>query len=273
MTIGNGSFGALVRGNPDKEIITLSHERLFLPEYPPTAAPDLGGNMDRIRKLTLQGKGEEAAELAVQLGVEAGIEDLIWTDPLVPACQIEMQSLDDEKVIAYGRSVNYDTGESITAWTTEKGLYHRKAFISRPDDLFALKFQSLDKAPINVKIRLTQLPAEDSEVNSDLEDEFSGSDLIDNVTATVDKDGSLRYTTLFKKKWEGSLKGFIVEANVKTVNGNIESKDGWLLVEDADEIIILSKILLSWEHPLPTTPGLGDYTDSNYDEMLSNHHN
>jgi len=123
MIIGNGTFGALVRGNPNSEIITLSHERLFLPEYPPTAAPDLGSNMDKIRELTLQGKGEEAAELAVQLGVEAGIEDLIWTDPLVPACQIEMQTLDDENVIEYARSVNYETGESIAPWTTEKGLY------------------------------------------------------------------------------------------------------------------------------------------------------
>ena len=271
MIIGNGSFGALVRGNPDKEIITLSHERLFLPEYPPTAAPDLGSNMNKIRKLPLQGKGEEAAELAVQLGVEAGIEDLIWTDPLVPACQIEMRSLDDEKVIAYGRSVNYDTGESITAWTTEKGLYHRKAFISRPDDLFALKFHNLDKTPLNVKIRLAQLPAEDSEVNSDLEDEFSGSELIENVSATVDDNGSLSYTTLFKKKWEGSLKGFIVEANVKTVNGNVESKDGWLFVEDADEIMILSRVLLSWELPLPQSTGLGEYSNSNYDYLIKKH--
>jgi alpha-L-fucosidase 2 len=43
MITGNGSFGALVLGNPTNERIILSHEKLFMPENPPTPAPNLGG--------------------------------------------------------------------------------------------------------------------------------------------------------------------------------------------------------------------------------------
>ncbi len=133
MVTGNGTIGALVRGNPLNEIIILSHEKLFLPEYPPTMAPDIGSHLQTIRELVLAGKGEEAAELAVKLGVEAGIEDLIWTDPLIPACQIEIESLTRDSVLNYARSVNYETrrnhyrlGNQIREFIKEKCLYHER---------------------------------------------------------------------------------------------------------------------------------------------------
>ena len=39
MITGNGTVGALVPGDSLNERIILSHERLFMPEYPPTEAP------------------------------------------------------------------------------------------------------------------------------------------------------------------------------------------------------------------------------------------
>ena len=68
MLTGNGTIGALVIGQPLNERIILSHEKLFMPEFPPTAAPDLGANLETIRRLVLEGKGEEASALAVELG-------------------------------------------------------------------------------------------------------------------------------------------------------------------------------------------------------------
>lgn len=271
MVTGNGAFGALVRGNPLNEIITLSHERLFLPEYPPTDAPDLGGSMDKIRELTLQNKGKEAAELAVELGKEAGIEELIWTDPLVPACQFEINTLVQDKVQSHARSVNYETGEAITAWTTADGMFHRKAFISRPDDIFALKIYSPDDLPVNIKLRLAQLPSEESEVNSALEDEFEGNELIEKVDVRIEDSGYLSYTTWFMKKWEGSLKGFTVEAAVSTVDGEVAEKDGWLEIKDAKEVVIFAKIKLSWELPLEMDTGLDEFKSADYESLLKKH--
>ena len=86
-----GTFGALVLGYPLKERIILSHEKLFMPENPPTPAPDLGGNLSTIRELVLSGKGDKASELSLQVGKDVGINGMIWTDPLIPACQIELE--------------------------------------------------------------------------------------------------------------------------------------------------------------------------------------
>ena len=100
-----------------------------MPEYPPEKAPNLGAHLKEIRQLVLDGQGEKAAEWAVELGKEAGIEDLVWTDPLIPACQIEIQSLQADPLVKYNRSVNYESGEAITAWQTQKGIFQRKILL------------------------------------------------------------------------------------------------------------------------------------------------
>ena len=62
MLTGNGTLGALVMGYPRKERIIFSHEKLFMPENPPTQAPDFGGSLDIIRKLVLNGETEKATK-------------------------------------------------------------------------------------------------------------------------------------------------------------------------------------------------------------------
>jgi len=268
---GNGTFGALLYGHPQNEIIILSHEKLFLPEYPPTKAPDLGKYLKIIRELVLKGEGEKAAELAVEAGKEAGIEDVIWTDPLVPACQIEIKSLSQDSITNYARSVDYETGETVTAWQTHHGLYYRKMFISRADNIAVLKIYSPDKIPLNIKIRLSQLPEKGSEGENDIEEKFAASELIENVTSTAKDNGLLKYTTIFKKKWKGSLKGFTVDTRVLVKNGNIKSINGWLYVNNAEEILLLSKIKLSYHMPVSIETGIDGFILTDYDNLLKRH--
>jgi alpha-L-fucosidase 2 len=271
MLTGNGTIGALVIGDPLNERIILSHEKLFMPEYPPEKAPQLWKQMDKIRELTLNGDGEKAAVLAVELGKQAGIEDLIWTDPLVPACQLEIVSLSEESVLDYARSVNYETAEAMTAWKTKSGVYHRKIFTSRPDQLSVLKMSSPDKLKQDVKIRLSQLPLSESEENSELEDEFDAQKLIEDVKIISKADGTLSYMTLFRKKWEGSLKGYFVETKVIVKNGEKRVDDGWLIVKDADDILILTKIKLSYDLPVKKETDVKKFADESYEALLEKH--
>lgn len=189
---GNGTIGGLIFGNPGQEKVIISHEKLFMPKYRPTKAPPLYKYLDEIRKLTLAGRGEEAAELALKAGEEVGINDLIWTDPLIPACQIEVEVIEKDSVLNYARSVNYETGETITAWQTDKGLFHRKMFVSRADNVGVLKFDSPNKSALNFKFRLGQLPVNEEELA------FDYNDLIKDVSSTI-KGNKIVYTTQFQK--------------------------------------------------------------------------
>ncbi|MCD6374567.1 MAG: glycoside hydrolase N-terminal domain-containing protein, partial [Caldisericaceae bacterium] len=115
LVTGNGTIGALIRGIPGDETIILSHEKLFMPQYPPTKAPNLKKYLPKIRALILEGRGDKAAELAVQAGREAGITDVVWTDPLVPACQLEIKSLENQNYSKYLKCLNFESGEATIA--------------------------------------------------------------------------------------------------------------------------------------------------------------
>jgi alpha-L-fucosidase 2 len=260
---GNGTIGAMVTGDPLNERIILSHERLFMPENPVTKAPDLGGHMEEIGELVMKGDGFEASALTLELGREVGIEKMVWTDPLIPACQIEILGPELE-VTDYARSVNYETGEAITAWQTVEGTLIRKIFTSRPDNTIVMDVSSPNRAPVNMKMRLAQLPLDGGE-------EFSTDDLIEEVSSTVSEDGTMKYMTRFMKKWDGSLKGYVVESVVSAISGSIQSEHGWLKVENAKEVTVLTKIRLSYELPLVQETGVDSLKGKNYESLLKKH--
>lgn len=271
MLTGNGSIGALVPGDPRKERIILSHEKLFMPEYPPYDPPPIHKYLYQMKKLVLEGKGEEASGLLIKAGEEVGIDDMIWTNPLIPACQLEIESLKPDELVKYSRSVNYETGEAITAWQTEEGLFQRSVFASRPDQVIVVRFDSQDKAKLNVRMKLAQLPLSDSEKMSELEDEFASSEVIESVESSVKEDGTLTYTTHFQKKWKGSLKGYFVESKVIATQGSLETDGTWLTIRDADEILVLSGIQLSYTLPIQKETPLNSLNDQDYQGLLARH--
>jgi len=271
MLTGNGTLGALVPGDPHQERLILSHEKLFMPEYPPYDPPPIYKYLDRMKELILEGKGEAAAELLIKAGEEVGIEDMIWTNPLIPACQLEIESLNPDKLVNYTRSVNYETGEAVTAWQTEQGLFRRSVFASRPDQVVVVRIDSPDKSKLNVRMKLAQLPLSDSEKKSELEDEFSSKEVIESVEANAQEDGTLTYVTMFRKKWKGSLKAYFVESRVISNQGTLESDGTWLNIRDADEILVLSRIQLSYDLPLQQETLVNSVKDRSYQQLLEKH--
>lgn len=266
MITGNGTTGALVIGDPLDERIILSHEKLFMPEYPPTEAPALHKYMDRIRELTLNGQGKEAAELAVRAGREVGIQDWVWTDPLIPACQLEIKSLSEDKISNYARSVNYESGEATTAWESGGLVLKRSLFFSRMDSIGVLKISGSGGA-LNFRFRLSQLPIPE---HYDEEDEWQVDELISAVTHGAEHD-RLFYSTTFKKQWENSLKGYWVVAKVLASGGRVDSENDWLVVRDANEIMVLMDIQLSYSHPLKPVTRIDKHTHTAYPELLNAH--
>ena len=184
MLTGNGTTGALVFGDPLDDRIILSHEKLFMPEYPPCEAPPLYKYLDRVRKLVLEDKGEQAAKLLLEAGREVGIDDMIWTDALIPACQLEIKTLSDKEVSDYVRSVNYETGEVTTAWKAGDEVFKHSLFFSRADGIGVLRISGSQPDSLNFRFRLSQLPREEEEEWEDDEEEESsaGDDLIKEVS-------------------------------------------------------------------------------------------
>lgn len=288
---GNGTIGTLMPGNVNKDRIVLSHEKLFLPKYAPAKAPKLGPRLAETRKLIFEGNYEKAGEIMMEEGVKSGIKDMVWTNPLIPACQIEIENLNPIHQTKYARSINYETGESKVAFTDGETIIHRSAFVSRTDDVAVVNISSPSQSKLSYKFRLNQLPnevdedefipgisnnpddytvkgdnavrgnkkANDEQKEQDDEkfiedeaddafDEFNTANYVEPFQVTA-KNNVLTYTTEFKMKWKGSLKAYTVVSKIIPKGGTSIVKDGWINIENADEILIISTIELFHELP------------------------
>jgi hypothetical protein len=133
---GNGTIGVLVPGDVNKDRIVLSHERIFLPRTPPLKGPDLGSILEDTRKLLLEGNYDGAAELFVKQSLKGGFtQEFVWTNPHIPACQLEFEALIPIETNTYARTVNFETGEAKVAFSDGEVIVHRDAFVSRDNNV------------------------------------------------------------------------------------------------------------------------------------------
>jgi len=79
---GNGTIGANVFSKPLDETIVFTHERMFLPQGPPTMPPDQANRLFEIRDLIDRGLYKQATQLAFDF---SGQESFMYPDPFVPA--------------------------------------------------------------------------------------------------------------------------------------------------------------------------------------------
>lgn len=264
---GNGTLGVVVPGDALKEKQIFCHEALFMPQYPPVSAPDLVSRLPEIRELILKGKNKEAALLMVEAGKEVGIDEMIWTDPLVPACQMELEFLDKSEISSYKRSINYENGLVSTEWEQGNAIYLKEVFASRPDSCIVTRISS-PEGSLNLRIRLSQLPAGKGINKQD--QKFSKDELIAKSEAKATAKGKLTYFTEFKKKWEGSLKGYYVESAVESTSGELSVEGDWLHIKDAQEVLIVSKISLSYTLPIKQQADIL-LDDKDFGQLLSRH--
>ena len=283
MICGNGALGILIPGHANKDRFVLSHESLFMPKFAPTPAPDLGSRLDETRNYILSGAYEKAADILVQQGKEVGINEMIWTNPHIPACQIDFEALNPIDVKSYARTINYETGEAKVATSDGNKIIHRNAFVSRSDSVAVIQFSSPSGAKLNYRFRMNQLPNVKGEIDDvgapgtgnleDFENEFNTANYVDSVNIQAEGE-YLIYSTSFKKKWEGSLKGYTVLTKIIPVNGTIKSNGTWIDVEGADEILLISGIQLFYKQSSMDISMLKNKIDAigpDYDALKNTH--
>ncbi|MCW3786591.1 glycosyl hydrolase family 95 catalytic domain-containing protein [Plebeiibacterium sediminum] len=230
---GNGTIGAMVMGNPFEESIILNHALLFLPNETPVIPPDMTSHLEEIKRLSLEGKYKEVAELGVKLWKDAGYGDKKWTDPYVPSAELTID-MPFSNVEDYQRLVNFQTAEAIVEWKDQSGYFSRKTFASRADGVIVTQIKGSEK--INTEILLHKYPHswEQSQMISELI----------KTTETLVKDGFMQYHVEYGKSHSYSPDGYDCLSKVITKGGEVEEINGRIKVTDADEVLILTSIEL-----------------------------
>jgi len=235
LVTGNGTMGVLVMGQPLSDTLILSHAKLYMPLHKPLQPVNSGEKLDTIRQLMFEGKYGEASQYVVDLTHREGWEGKRWTDPFVPAFDVLIQMVGDTMVSNYQRSVNFATGEASVEWKGTESTYCRKVFASRSDTLVVISIKGSDKGSIHCKIGLADRPKDHSWWQSIYNKTNRASDI------QAEK-GWLTYQAGFDQEWERSIKGLAGALKVINSGGSLEISGKEMIVQGADELLLLLKV-------------------------------
>lgn len=226
---GNGKMGVLVMGHPKNETIIVNHAGLFMPLNEPLLPVNQASHLAEIRGLIAEGQYQRAADLVVELSQKEGYGEKRWTDPFVPAFDILVSMTNVGNIRDYVRGVDFQTGLTAVRWIDEQGIFVRKIFVSRADNVIVLSISSPNGAKISCSVSLAQHP---------------GAWGIKSVYTAADNNW-LTYRMNFKNSWKGSLQGCEGVARVVVNNGEYHTNGDSIIVRDADSVIVITRAALT----------------------------
>jgi alpha-L-fucosidase 2 len=237
---GDGSLGALVSGDPARETITLSHERLLLPFYRPLPPVQTAIHLQQMRELLLAGRYQAAVELVEEQARQEGYGGLRWNDPPIPACDLQIVTGGIEETSDYARGTDFSTGIVQVNWATEHGNWRRRLFVSRADHVLVLALQPPPGHTLGCTLALVTTPSRNESEQRMFEEGIASV----NISAENDL---LSYRSHFRRQWPGSLRGYEGVARVNSRGGTISPERSGIVVREAEEILVLFGLALYTE--------------------------
>ncbi len=247
---GNGTTGAIIRGEPFNETITLSHESLYLPFEKTDGYMEMASYMKEIQNLCLAGKFVEAAEIVPKIREEQSYPDI--RDPFIAAFDLRIQQPVDS-VARYLRSVNFMTSEAHVAVENQQNSFRRSTFVSRSDDIIVVRLKGENK--LSAKFSFAGLVPQNNDEKKIVADGIKSKE--EGV-----KDGMLYFRSHFTRtNTFNPNMGYEGVGRVVATGGTINTAEREIGVSDANEILLLIKI-----RPILKT----DEQASNFNEIVAN---
>ena len=135
VTSGNGHMNIEVLCDPYSEQVLFHHESLLMPWKRPLDAPKAAVVFPQVRQMVLDGKYQEAIELAFKEMNKGPIKQNTGPHPTIPAFIMHLDIPKAAAVKDYLRTVDFESSEVKVHWSDERGEWVRRAFTSRPDDV------------------------------------------------------------------------------------------------------------------------------------------
>ena len=265
---GNGTIGANVFGRPLNETVIFTHERMWLPQGPPTIPPDNGSRINKIRSLIAEGEYKKATELAFEF---SGQQSFMYPDPFVPVFDINIKMLGQEEAFYYFRKVDFQTGEATVGWTDDN-LFSRRMFVSRAAGVAAMKIEG-PSGKVNFRLGLSSRTLSDQLDEETIQNSNRRfANLVKNVE--VQADGHfITWENGFTKAYEGSIQSMEGAVRVVPVGGTVKVEGGDLVICGADSATLYVDIEPNYD---PTSSNLDSIKQGlanleDYETLLQEH--
>lgn len=169
--------------------------------------------------------------------------------------------------------MDFTTGEVEVKWEDNNGIYSRKLFISRADNVVALRLSS--KGSIHTTLNLSQIMRHDAGRKKKFT--LSEKNCIDKVESGVMENG-LYFKAWYERPWEfesrKSFKGYEGVVKVVNMDGDIEMNSDQIVINGATDVLILARVEPSDNMEISKVPDMMkdlSLYPTNYAELLDAH--
>lgn len=225
LPIGNGRLGAMIFGNPDKELIQLNEATLWTggpvnPNPNPTAFPYLA----QVRSALFADSVPKAVSLLRKIQGPN-------TNMYQPLGDILIQQDLGGEVKNYKRSLNIEKALTSTTFEVNGVKYTREMFSSFPDQVMILKISASQAKALNFSISNTHLLAHTSFVNNQNELVLQGK-------ARIESDERRNPKPIVFKD-DKSCNGMRFEWRIKILenDGIVSKADSTIAIKDATQVV------------------------------------
>lgn len=229
LPVGNGRLGAMVFGRTDKELISLNEDTLWS-GYPKDMNPEGKTKyFHRAVELSKEKKYLEAQSL-IEEQLASG-----WGQSYLPLGDLKLDFQDGGSVEGYVRSLDISTAIASVEYLSNGIKYRREIFASAPDNVIVIRISSDKQKSVSFsltfdcQLRSTLSVMENmlvlkGEAPSHVEPSYS--DDLENPVVYADN-----------VEQRGML--FAAMADIKATGGIIKPEETRIVVENADEAVIL----------------------------------
>jgi alpha-L-fucosidase 2 len=247
LPLGNGSLGAMVMGDTKTERIFLNESSVWSGQNYFNENSGMLGVLPEIRKALFDGDNAKADSLAAKYCTSK-------LDPRYGSYQplgdlwLTFDNFQDS-VLLYKRVLNLNTATATVEYSTKSATFRRELFISNVDKVMVMKLTCSKKNNLSFTVALNRQQGAVSALNENNELVLDG-----------------------KCDFGGST--FHAQAKVVATGGKVETKDGKIIVNKADEVLIyLSANTDFWKKdPIAQTNSiLNSVSKKAYGQLLKDH--
>jgi hypothetical protein len=267
LTSGNGHMNIEVACDPYSEQILFRHESLLVPWKRPLEAPNAASVFPQVRQMVLDGKYQEAIELAFKEMNKGPIKQNTGPHPTVPAFLMRLDLPRSGSAKDYLRTVDFESGEVKVHWSDERGDWLRSAFTSRPDDVVVQLLTAPKGQQVNARIAVQKYSRGrraqgglfgNNSGESEIKQDFNADRLIYKCVLDPSVDNS----------------GYAGVVRVVRNGGSARMDGDTLVVENAASLILLTRI--DWfadfsEEKVEALRKAVEQLSSDYDTLLERH--
>ena len=246
MPLGNGSLGAMVFFDTDKEKISLNHDTLWsgVPkDYYKNTRKGAKESFERAKKLALDGKYFEA-----QSEIEGNFLDFN-SEKYLPMGDL-LIDFGHDKYEGYERRLDFESATATLSYKSEGVKFERSCFVSCPDNVMCCRICG-EKGSVSFELTFT----------SKLEGVLCADNdsLVFDGTCPGSSYSEMREDNLFEYREGRYTKGISFRTAVKVVceGGSISSENGYIRVCGADSAVIYLTAESNFVSPF-VYPGLSD---------------